>query len=212
MFRWNRLQSLFRELPAGKQRRGGNSLPEKRQCASRWTSCGPPAFRLDGNLAPLETDRRGDINGSGSESAVRAWEDPVVIAHLPRRRAPDRNPMFLDKRVYQGSSGKVYPNPFTDQVRARSGQGIQGGPPRKRIHPADDPAGDRRPDSHRPGQDERLRLLLPPERDQAGAGGTVGPWISGGVEFNWPQHHRPSTFMPVDHSIEERPMAAALSG
>ena len=33
--------------------------------------------------------------------------------------------------------------------------------------------------------------------------GLTGPWISGGIEFNWPQHHRPSTFEPVDHSIEE---------
>src|SRR6185369_7002395 len=33
--------------------------------------------------------------------------------------------------------------------------------------------------------------------------GLAGPWISGGVEFNWPQHHRPSTFMPVDWAIEE---------
>jgi tetratricopeptide (TPR) repeat protein len=33
--------------------------------------------------------------------------------------------------------------------------------------------------------------------------GLLGPWISGGVEFNWPQHHRPSTFMPVEYSIEE---------
>ena len=33
--------------------------------------------------------------------------------------------------------------------------------------------------------------------------GLLGPWISGGVEFNWPQHHRPLTFMPVDWSIEE---------
>ena len=24
--------------------------------------------------------------------------------------------------------------------------------------------------------------------------GLAGPWISGGIEFNWPQHHRPSTF------------------
>ena len=24
--------------------------------------------------------------------------------------------------------------------------------------------------------------------------GLTGPWISGGIEFNWPQHHRPSTF------------------
>ena len=34
--------------------------------------------------------------------------------------------------------------------------------------------------------------------------GLLGPWIRGGVEFNWPQHHRPSTFMPVDWEIEER--------
>lgn len=32
--------------------------------------------------------------------------------------------------------------------------------------------------------------------------GLAGPWISGGIEFNWPQHHRPSTYMPVDTAIE----------
>ena len=31
---------------------------------------------------------------------------------------------------------------------------------------------------------------------------TFGPWISGGVEFNWPQHHRPSTFDPTDWVIQ----------
>ena len=33
--------------------------------------------------------------------------------------------------------------------------------------------------------------------------GLTGPWISGGIEFNWPQHHRPSTFDPIDFTIEE---------
>ena len=33
--------------------------------------------------------------------------------------------------------------------------------------------------------------------------GLTGPWISGGIEFNWPQHHRPSTFLPTDFLIEE---------
>ncbi|MDQ4139155.1 MAG: DUF5107 domain-containing protein, partial [Bacteroidota bacterium] len=33
--------------------------------------------------------------------------------------------------------------------------------------------------------------------------GLTGPWISGGIEFNWPQHHRPSTFEPVDYKLEE---------
>lgn len=33
--------------------------------------------------------------------------------------------------------------------------------------------------------------------------GLAGPWISGGIEFNWPQHHRPSTYTPIDWAIEE---------
>jgi hypothetical protein len=33
--------------------------------------------------------------------------------------------------------------------------------------------------------------------------GLLGPWISGGIEFNWPQHHRPTTFMPVDFTIQQ---------
>ena len=33
--------------------------------------------------------------------------------------------------------------------------------------------------------------------------GLAGPWISGGIEFNWPQHHRPTTYMPVDYQICE---------
>ena len=33
--------------------------------------------------------------------------------------------------------------------------------------------------------------------------GLLGPWISGGIEFNWPQHHRPTTYLPVDCTILE---------
>jgi tetratricopeptide (TPR) repeat protein len=33
--------------------------------------------------------------------------------------------------------------------------------------------------------------------------GLLGPWISGGIEFNWPQHHRPTTFAPLDHTLRE---------
>jgi tetratricopeptide (TPR) repeat protein len=32
--------------------------------------------------------------------------------------------------------------------------------------------------------------------------GIYGLWISGGLEFNWPRHHRPSTFMPADFAVE----------
>ena len=50
-----------------------------------------------------------------AKTSVRAWSEPVVIPTYPTMPA-DRNPMFLEKRVYQGSSGRVYPNQFTDRV------------------------------------------------------------------------------------------------
>ncbi|MGA8633176.1 MAG: DUF5107 domain-containing protein, partial [Terracidiphilus sp.] len=46
---------------------------------------------------------------------VRCYEQQVTIPTYPVQD-PDPNPMFLEKRVYQGSSGKVYPNPLTDRV------------------------------------------------------------------------------------------------
>lgn len=135
---------------------------------------------------------------------VAAWAEPVVIPTYPEL-PPDRNPMFLEKRVYQGSSGRVYPNPFTDRVsdsrldlrweavhlenryvRLMVLPDIGG-----RIHVGMDRTN---------GYDffYRQNVIKP------ALVGLLGPWISGGVEFNWPQHHRPSTFLPVDWELEER--------
>jgi hypothetical protein len=47
--------------------------------------------------------------------SVKAWQQPVTMkTYLPAQ--PDPNPLFLEKRVYQGSSGKVYPLPVIDRV------------------------------------------------------------------------------------------------
>jgi tetratricopeptide (TPR) repeat protein len=120
---------------------------------------------------------------------------------------PERNPVFFEKRVYQGSSGKVYPVPFIDKV-------YQDEPPK----PVDYQAAML--------ENEFVRLVMLPEiggriflgqdktnRDydffyrqdviKPALVGLAGPWISGGVEFNWPQHHRPSTYMPTDVTIED---------
>ena len=134
--------------------------------------------------------------------SVKAWQQPVVMrSYLPA--APDRNPMFLERRVYQGSSGRVYPLPFIDRI-------------------ATEPVDHTWQAVHM--ENEFVRLMILPEiggRIHVGydkiAGydffyrqnvikpalvGLAGPWISGGVEFNWPQHHRPATFMPVETEIE----------
>jgi hypothetical protein len=134
---------------------------------------------------------------------VRCWHEEVVIPTYPVHGA-DPNPMFLEKRVYQGSTGKVYPNPFTDSVSLE------------------------KVDINYTAimlENEYIQLMILPEiagRIHAGLDktnqydffyrqhvikpalvGLLGPWISGGVEFNWPQHHRPSTYMPVHSSVEE---------
>ena len=134
---------------------------------------------------------------------VRAWEEPIIIPTYPEQ-LPDKNPMFFEKRVYQGSSGKVYPNPITDRVSneisERTYQAVFleneyvhlmilpeiGG----RIHVGQDKTN---------GYDffYRQNVIKP------ALVGLLGPWISGGVEFNWPQHHRPSTYMPLQYTIEQ---------
>lgn len=136
--------------------------------------------------------------------SVQARVEPLTIPTYPVG-APEKNPVFFDKRVYQGSSGKVYPVPFIDKVY-------------------DEPV----PVDYQSAtlENEYVRLVMLPEiggrifigQDKANGDydffyrqdvikpalvGLAGPWISGGVEFNWPQHHRPGTFMPCDVSIEE---------
>ncbi len=41
--------------------------------------------------------------------------------------------------------------------------------------------------------------------------GAYGLWISGGLEFNWPFHHRPSTFMPVNFKTEVQNDGTAIT-
>ena len=46
---------------------------------------------------------------------VRIWEERVIIPTY-QHGEPNKNPMFLEKRVYQGSSGTVYPHPVIDKI------------------------------------------------------------------------------------------------
>ena len=41
--------------------------------------------------------------------------------------------------------------------------------------------------------------------------GLAGPWISGGVEFNWPQHHRPDRGAP-GRELADRGRGVPLAG
>lgn len=138
-----------------------------------------------------------------------AWRQAVTIPTY-EPGAPDRYPMYLQDRVYQGSSGAVYPLPVIDSVASEAGSRTWDA-----LHL----------------ENEFVRLMVLPQlggRIHVGYDkladydffyrngvikpalvGLTGPWISGGVEFNWPQHHRPATFLPMDSHLEMSPDGSA---
>ena len=68
-----------------------------------------------GHIIPTPATCREHAAMSSIVSSVRAWTEEVVIpTNLPQE--PDKNPMFLKKRIYQDSNGKVYPLPYTDRI------------------------------------------------------------------------------------------------
>jgi hypothetical protein len=48
-------------------------------------------------------------------TGVKVWEEKVIIPTYQIGEA-DKNPIFSERRVYQGSSGKVYPYPMIEKV------------------------------------------------------------------------------------------------
>lgn len=136
------------------------------------------------------------------KNVVRAWEENIMLPTYEIGKE-EKNPIFLEKRVYQGSSGVVYPYPVIEKVSDEKkdkqyralfieNEYIKvmilpelGG----RIHMAYDKVKQR----HFVYYNQVVKPALV---------GLTGPWISGGIEFNWPQHHRPSTFLPTDYIID----------
>jgi tetratricopeptide (TPR) repeat protein len=134
---------------------------------------------------------------------VKAWIEEIKIPTYAVG-LPQKNPMFLEKRVYQGSSGVVYPHAVIEKIYDEKSDKTYkaiflennyiklmilselGG----RIQMAYDKI-------------KQRQFIYYNQVIKPALVGLTGPWISGGIEFNWPQHHRPSTFEPVDFTIKE---------
>lgn len=137
-----------------------------------------------------------------SNRKVNIWEEEVILPTYEIGKS-EKNPMFFEKRVYQGSSGVVYPYPVIEKISDTCVD--------KAYHAVW-------------LENEYVKIMILPELGgrvqmaydkikqrhfiyynhvvKPALVGLTGPWISGGIEFNWPQHHRPSTFLPVDFYIE----------
>jgi len=137
-------------------------------------------------------------------SLVRMWEEKIRI---PTYLAgpPEPNPMFYLGRQSQGAEGRIYPYPFYDTL---TGNKVDKTYTMVCL------------------ENEYIRIGILPEiggRLFEGVDktngynffyrqhvikpaliGLIGAWISGGIEWNIPHHHRASTFIPVQYRLEER--------
>lgn len=136
---------------------------------------------------------------------VKIWEGPITIPTY-LTEAPEVNPIFYTPANYQGAQRHVYPYPNIDKLT------------------------DEKVDKTYTGlflENEYIRLCILPEiggrlyiaMDKTNGYnfiyhnqvikpaliGMAGAWISGGIEWNIPHHHRVSTFMPVDYTLTENP-------
>jgi len=130
---------------------------------------------------------------------VKMWEEEIEIPTYPIGAA-DKNPMFLEKRVYQGSSGRVYPHPVIDRIydekitKKYKAVFLENKYLKIMILPELGGRIQRAIDKTNNYDFVYYNHVIKPALV-----GLAGPWISGGIEFNWPQHHRPSTFDPHSH-------------
>jgi tetratricopeptide (TPR) repeat protein len=148
------------------------------------------------------------VKGQGEEkllSPVKIWEESVIIpTYLVDD--PDLNPRFYEGRAYQGAQGRVYPYPIYESLSD------------KRIEKAYDMVF---------LENEYIKIEILPEIGgrmfgaldktngydfvyrqhviKPGLIGMLGAWISGGIEWNFPHHHRATAYMPVDYVLQENP-------
>ncbi|MEW6456642.1 MAG: DUF5107 domain-containing protein [Acidobacteriota bacterium] len=140
-----------------------------------------------------------------AKSPVKIWKEHLIIpTYLVDE--PDLNPIFYTGRAYQGAKGPVYPYPLLDKLtdvrKNKTYNAIYlenkyvklcvlpeiGG----RIFSAVD-------------KTNNYDFFYHQHVIKPALIGMLGAWISGGVEWNFPHHHRATTFMAVDYTLKENP-------
>ena len=140
-----------------------------------------------------------------AQSKVSMYEEKLVLPSYKIGPA-DVNPMFYSKKSYQGGQKKIYPYPLIDKItNIREQQELNavylendyiqlsilpeiGG----RLFSAID-------------KTNNYDYLYRQHVIKPALIGMLGSWISGGIEFCVFHHHRNTTHMPLDYTLEENP-------
>jgi len=140
---------------------------------------------------------------TGTGADVKIWEEDIVIPTYKVDEA-DKNPRFYTSRNYQGAKGPVYPYPMRDALTANRADKSY-----KAVYL----------------ENQYVKLCVLPEIGgrlfyaidktngydlfyhqhviKPALVGMLGAWISGGIEWCIPHHHRATTFMQMDYDLKE---------
>jgi tetratricopeptide (TPR) repeat protein len=139
---------------------------------------------------------------------VSAYEEVLTIPTY-KVGAPDPNPRFYSGRAYQGAQGRVFPYAMLDRLtdeRVETPYNVLyleneyvkvgvlpeiGG----RVFEAKD-------------KTNEYDFLYRQHVIKPALIGMLGAWISGGIEWNFPHHHRSRSFMPMDYTLADSPDGA----
>ena len=146
------------------------------------------------------SSRRGRREG---RAATGMWEQDITIPTY-RTGEPEKDPIFYSGRSYQGAKGPVYPYPLLDKLSDvkvdRKYHAVFLENPYVQFSILPELGG-----RMFSGQDRgngydflyRQHVIKP------ALIGMIGAWISGGIEWDIPHHHRATTFMPVAYRLVE---------
>ena len=139
-----------------------------------------------------------------SEKVTLTRAREIIPTYVPK--PPVELPMFFEKKPYQGATGRLYPLPYSDGITDEKRDveyeiyKLENEYVATEVLPA--LGGKILSGWDKVGQYD---FIYRNEVVKPALVGLAGAWISGGIEFNWPQHHRPTTFLPLEAALEENP-------
>ena len=129
-------------------------------------------------------------------------EQKAIPTYIPGKAI--ELPMFFEHKPYQGASGRLYPLPYSDSISDEKQDvnydiiTLENKYIKTQVAPE---LGGKLLRGYDKISD--YGFIYYNEVVKPALVGLAGPWISGGIEFNWPQHHRPTTFMQLEATVEE---------
>jgi tetratricopeptide (TPR) repeat protein len=146
---------------------------------------------------------------SGNDKSVKIWEESINIPTY-LFDPPSLNPMFYDGSSYQGAQGRIYPYPLNQSLTNRKVDQKH-----NMVYL----------------ENEFIKVDISPEIGGRVWGaldksdnydfvyrqhvikpqlvGMLGAWLEGGIEWNFPHHHRANAYMPVDYDLQNNPDGSA---